>query len=54
MGIGLGGAAAPIIVPTVAKHFPNHNRAKAAGLVTASASVGMFIYPIISLSLIHI
>lgn len=48
VGIGLGGAAAPIIVPTVAKHFPNHNRAKAAGLVTASASVGMFIYPIIS------
>ena len=32
----------------MAKHFPNHNRAKAAGLVTASASVGMFIYPIIS------
>jgi len=48
VGIGLGGAAAPIIVPTVAKHFPNHNRAKAAGLVTASASVGMFIYPILS------
>ncbi len=48
IGIGLGGAAAPIIVPTVAKHFPNHNRAKAAGLVTASASVGMFIYPILS------
>jgi len=48
VGIGLGGAAAPIIVPTVAKHFPNHNRAKAAGLVTASASVGMFLYPILS------
>ena len=27
VGIGLGGAAAPIIVPTVSKHFPNHNRA---------------------------
>lgn len=51
VGIGLGGAAAPIIVPTVAKHFPNHNRAKAAGLVTASASVGMFLYPILSSAL---
>ena len=51
VGIGLGGAAAPIIVPTVAKHFPNHNRAKAAGLVTASASVGMFLYPILSSTL---
>ncbi len=51
VGIGLGGAAAPIIVPTVAKHFPNHNRAKAAGMVTASASVGMFLYPIISSTL---
>ena len=51
VGIGLGGAAAPIIVPTVAKHFPNHNRAKAAGLVTASASIGMFLYPILSSAL---
>ena len=51
VGIGLGGAAAPIIVPTVAKHFPNHNRAKAAGLVTASASLGMFLYPILSSTL---
>ena len=51
VGIGLGGAAAPIIVPTVAKHFPNHNRAKAAGLVTASASAGMFLYPILSSAL---
>ena len=51
VGIGLGGAAAPIIVPTVSKHFPNHNRAKAAGMVTASASVGMFLYPIISSTL---
>ena len=54
VGIGLGGAAAPIIVPTVAKHFPNHNRAKAAGLVTASASVGMFIYPILSNTLFEL
>ncbi len=53
VGIGLGGAAAPIIVPTVAKHFPNHNRAKAAGLVTAFASVGMFIYPILSNTLFN-
>ena len=35
VGIGLGGAAAPIIVPTVAKHFPNHNRAKACLLYTS-------------------
>ena len=54
VGIGLGGAAAPIIVPTVAKHFPNHNRAKAAGLVTAFASVGMFIYPILSNTLFNL
>ena len=51
VGIGLGGAAAPIIGPTVVKHFPNHNRAKAIGLVTASASVGMFLYPILSTAL---
>ena len=51
VGIGLGGSAAPIIVPTVSKHFPNHNRAKAAGLVTAFASVGMFLYPILSSTL---
>ena len=48
VGIGLGGAAAPIVVPTVAKHFPNHHRAKVAGIVTAFASVGMFVYPLIS------
>lgn len=48
VGIGLGGAAAPIIVPTVSKHFPNHDRAKASGLVTAFASVGMFVYPLFS------
>ncbi len=48
VGIGLGGAAAPIVVPTVAKHFPNHKRAKVAGVVTAFASVGMFVYPLVS------
>ena len=48
VGIGLGGAAAPIIVPTVSKHFPNHNRAKAAGIVVACASVGMFVYPLVA------
>ena len=53
VGVGLGGAAAPIIVPTVAKHFPNYNRAKAAGLVTAFASVGMFLYPIFSSTLFN-
>ncbi|MAW01495.1 MAG: MFS transporter [Candidatus Pelagibacter sp.] len=54
VGIGLGGAAAPIVVPTVAKHFPNHHRAKVAGIVTAFASVGMFVYPLISNTLFTI
>ena len=54
VGIGLGGAAAPIVVPTVAKHFPNHDRAKVAGIVTAFASVGMFVYPLISNTLFKI
>ena len=54
VGIGLGGAAAPIVVPTVAKHFPNHHRAKVAGIVTAFASVGMFVYPLISNTLFKI
>ena len=53
-GIGLAGAAAPMLVPTVSKHFPNHNRAKASGLVTASASTGMFLFPLIAVYFLKI
>ena len=32
----------------ISKHFPNENRSKAAGLVTASGGLGMFIFPILA------
>jgi len=31
----------------ISKHFPNENRSKAAGLVTASGGLGMFLFPIL-------
>ncbi len=48
VGIGLAGAAGTILTPMISKHFPNENRSKAAGLVTASGGLGMFIFPILS------
>ncbi len=48
VGIGMSGSAAQLAVPAVSKHFSNENRSKAAGLVTAFASLGMFIFPIFS------
>ena len=48
VGLGLAGAAGTILTPMITKHFPNENRSKAAGLVTASGGLGMFIFPILS------
>jgi len=48
VGLGLAGAAGPIIASQVTKHFPNENRTKAAGLVTACGGLGMFVFPITS------
>ena len=48
VGLGLAGAAGTILTPMISKHFPNENRSKAAGIVTASGGLGMFIFPIMS------
>ncbi len=48
VGIGLAGAAGTILTPMISKHFPNENRSKAAGIVTASGGLGMFIFPILA------
>ena len=47
-GIGMGGGGAQLAVGAVSKHFPNENRSKASGLVTAFGSFGMFVFPLIS------
>ena len=48
VGIGLAGAAGTILTPMISKHFPNENRSKAAGYVTACGGLGMFIFPILA------
>ena len=48
VGLGLAGAAGTILTLMISKHFPNENRSKAAGIVTASGGLGMFIFPIMS------
>ena len=48
VGIGLAGAAGTILTPMISKHFPNENRGKAAGYVTACGGLGMFIFPILA------
>jgi MFS family permease len=48
VGIGMGGGGAQLAVGAVSKHFPNQNRSKASGLVTAFGSLGMFLFPLIS------
>ena len=48
VGLGLAGAAGTILTPMISKHFPNENRSKAAGFVTASGGLGMFIFPILA------
>ena len=48
VGIGLGACSGPMLAPLATKHFPNENRSKAAGFVTAFGGLGMFIFPILS------
>lgn len=48
VGIGMGGGGAQLAVGAVSKHFPNANRSKASGLVTAFGSLGMFVLPLIA------
>ena len=48
VGLGLAGAAGTILAPMITKHFPNENRSKAAGIVTACGGLGMFIFPILA------
>ena len=48
VGLGLAGAAGTILTPMISKHFPNENRSKAAGIVTACGGLGMFIFPILA------
>ena len=48
VGLGLAGAAGTILTPMVSKHFPNENRSKAAGYVTACGGLGMFLFPIMA------
>ena len=48
VGIGLGACSGPMLAPLATKHFPNENRSKAAGFVTAFGGLGMFMFPILS------
>ena len=48
VGLGLAGAAGTILTPMISKHFPNENRSKAAGFVTASGGLGMFLFPVLA------
>ena len=54
VGLGLAGAAGTILTPMISKHFPNENRSKAAGIVTACGGLGMFIFPILASIFNHI
>ena len=48
VGIGLGACSGPMLAPLATKHFPNENRSKAAGFVTAFGGLGMFMFPVFS------
>ena len=48
VGIGLGACSGPMLAPLATKHFPNENRSKAAGYVTAFGGLGMFMFPALS------
>jgi MFS family permease len=54
VGFGMAGSAAQLAVPATSKHFSNENRAKAAGIVTALGSFGMFVSPLVSNQLLKI
>ena len=46
--VGLGACSGPMLAPLATKHFPNENRSKAAGYVTAFGGLGMFMFPALS------
>ena len=48
VGVGLGACSGPMLAPLATKHFPNENRSKAAGFVTAFGGLGMFMFPALS------
>tara|TARA_B100000963_G_scaffold326969_1_gene314402 strand:- start:2932 stop:4167 length:1236 start_codon:yes stop_codon:yes gene_type:complete len=48
VGIALGATAIAVPVSEVGKHFSNKNRTLATGMVTAAASVGYFIAPLLT------
>jgi len=48
VGVGLGACSGPMLAPLATKHFPNENRSKAAGYVTAFGGLGMFMFPALS------
>ena len=54
VGIALGATAIGVPVSEVGKHFPNETRTIATGVVTAAASVGYFLSPLLTkYSLVH-
>ncbi len=48
VGIALGATAIGVPVSEVGKHFPNENRTMATGIVTAAASIGYFLSPLLT------
>ena len=48
IGAALGATAMSVPVSEVGKHFPNEKRTVATGIVTAAASVGYFIAPLLT------
>ena len=48
VGIALGATAIGVPVSEVGKHFPNESRTMATGIVTAAASIGYFLSPLLT------
>ena len=48
VGIALGATAIGVPVSEVGKHFPNETRTIATGVVTAAASIGYFLSPLLT------
>ena len=48
VGVALGATAIGLPVSEVGKHFPNETRTLATGIVTAAASVGYFVSPLLT------
>ena len=48
VGIALGATAIGVPVSEVGKHFPNETRTIATGIVTAAASIGYFLSPLLT------